>query len=197
MADAVPAPGVAPVGETKPVTPVVPAPAPVVTVEKKEAVKPLEKYSLKAPDGFEVDAAALEKFASWSHERGLTESQAKDVLARNLEERKAEQESQRNMLKEQDVAWKEELIKKAGGQKQFEAMSEHAKRFFDWLDADGSLRKDLENAGLSNWPRIVELAAAKGKAMAEDKLPAGANGVPSKPKSVEERLRERYAGKAE
>lgn len=174
-----------PATETKTSTP----PVEAAKVEAKPDKKEEAKYALKVPAGSDLDTAALERYVDFAKSHGLTEQAAQALVDRDHEAQKAQVEA----LKQQDAQWLGELEKDAEfGHQKFAENAEHAKRFFDWVDPDGSLREDLKTAGLAHWPKLVKLAAARGRMMAEDRLHAGADGVAKAPKSPEQRLKESY-----
>lgn len=192
-APAAPAPG-APwmeVGKTAPE-----APKPDAAKGEQKAPEPPakapEKFALKVPDGAEVNPASLEKLVSFAKENGLTEAQAQAILNRNVADAQAEQAALVNSIKAQNQAWLEEARKAPD----FKDRAEAAKRALDFADPDGSFRKKLDAAGMSNNPDLVDIFAKFGKGMKEDSLHAPSGGVPKTEKPVEERMKERYAGQS-
>lgn len=170
------------------------------TEEKKDDKPKAEvKYDLKLPKDSHMDPAAVDKFASFAKERGLTNEQAQAVLEANHEERKALIESGMSQLKSQNAEWLKALKddKEFGGDK-FSENADYAKKAFDRFDKDGQLRKALIEGHLDNHPGLVKFVTAIGKAFREDKVTAPTLNAPAKDtRDPREKLKEVYARQRE
>jgi hypothetical protein len=150
--EAVPATG-AP--ETKTVAaawlePAKPAATPATPESKNEEIK----YELKAPEGASLDAAALEGYVSFAKEHGLTPAQAQKILERDVASQKAANDALMAQVRDADQKSLKE-IQTAWGDK-FGEYSEDTKRAFDYVDPDGTMRKDIERAGVAHYRPLVE-----------------------------------------
>lgn len=128
-----------------------------------------DKFELKAPEGTNMEAAALEKFGTEMKSLGFTQEQAQKLLERDHGAQKARVQAEQTFMKAKDKEWLGE-VKNTWGTAKFAENSEHAKRGFDFLDPDGAMRKDMEAAGLAHWPKMVYAAERLGRALGEDKI---------------------------
>ena len=167
------------------------APAPIPAAEPK----PLEKTDLKIPEGKSMDAASLDTLLAFSKAQGLSKAQAQAILDRDLSSGEAQTVFYREEMKKQDGKWLDELKshKEFGGVK-FSESAEDAKRAFDYVDPDGSFRKDLEAAMLAHNPKLVMAFAKFGKLLKDDRLTTQSTSTPPK-KSLEEMLYPSMVGK--
>lgn len=154
-----------------------------------------DKYSLKGPDGKEVDPASVEKLTSFAKERGLSNEQAQAIYDRD----RAEQTAMVQQLQAENQKWLGTLQKEWGND--FKQNAEFAKRAFDAGDPDGSFRAALRAAHLDNHPQLVKFVAQFGRMMAEDKLdapPAAVTAKENKPaiKRLEDSYRQTNGGNA-
>lgn len=145
-------------------------PAPPAGEKPKEPAAPApQKFELKAPEGTSVDSAALEKFGTEMKALGFSQEQAQKLLERDLTAQKTRTQAEGDFMKAKDQEWLGE-VKGTWGTAKFAENSEHAKRGFDFLDPDGTMRKDMERAGLAHWPKMVYAAERLGRAIGEDKI---------------------------
>lgn len=138
---------------------------------KKETPKEPEKFDLKVPDGFTMEAAAKAKFESSMQELGLDAKQAQKLLDKQLADQKASHEETITLLKKQDADGVKAL-QTAWGTK-FAERSETVKRAFDYADPDGSFRKLLADSYLANNKPLIEFVEKFGALMKEDSISAG------------------------
>ena len=150
-----------------------------------EANKPQipEKYNLKAPEGSLLDAAAVEKIATYSKERGFTQEQAEAQLKRESEVHTSYMEGQKEALEKAAEGWIEEAKNdpEIGGDN-FAKNSEIGKRFVDHFGSP-KLKDALNESGLGNHPEFIRmiLGASKELGIEDDKW------VPGKPATTPER----------
>src|SRR6185436_703624 len=69
------------------------------------AAKPDEKFNLKVPDGFKLEAAGLDAFEAQMKALGVTADQAQKPLTRDLEAQKAADEAVLAQITKQDADW--------------------------------------------------------------------------------------------
>ena len=177
-------------GAPPPATPA-PAVTPAVVTPPVELAKtpPPAEYKFKLPEQTHMDQAAVDAFTALAKEKNWTPEQAQMILERDHSERASLMKSSQDAMAAEDARWKTELSgdKEFGGEK-FGENSELVKRAFDYADPDGSFRKALDAAKLSNNPQLVKFVWKFGKMMAEDKLSAKASGQPTPKRAVEESL---------
>ena len=172
--------------ETKPPVQTPPNPASVETpkveaakVPETPAAKPdapaakaavPEKYELKLPENSTLNAASVEKIASFAKERGLSQDQAQALLEREHSAVKENADKQQESLKTAQNAWLEQAQKdtEIGGDK-FKENAELSKRVVERFGSD-ALKKALNETGLGNHPELVRMIVRIGKAMSEDQL---------------------------
>lgn len=152
---------------------------PAKAAESNDKKEP-EKYSLKAPDGSSMDAKALETFGAQMQQLGVTQDQAQKLLEARHAEQKAAEADGWKAIRAQDQKWLSELQQdKEYGLANFGKNAERTKRAFDFIDPDGSMRREMADIGVSNWPKLMKGLAKFGARMEEDNLHTGANGVPA------------------
>lgn len=152
-------------------------------------VKEVTYEALKLPEKSHMTPEALTAFKAYAKERGLSEAQAQAVLERDHSERASYMKSGMDELTRTDAEWKKSLeTDKEFGNEKYGENAELVKRAFDYADPDGSFRKALEDAKLSNNPQLVKFVWKFGRMMAEDKLGAKASGQPSPKRNVEDSL---------
>jgi len=138
-----------------------------------------EKLKVTVPEGFKMEAAALEAFEADMSALGVTSEQAQKLLAKNLQAEKASHEALLSQLDKQDADWLGEL-KGAWGEK-FAENGEKLKRVYDYIDPQGDLRKGLEAMKLAHNPVLNKALAKLIPLFEEPKLkPPSAAGVPEK-----------------
>lgn len=139
------------------------------SADKDKPDGPPEKYEFSAPEGVELDAAALEKFEPLARELGLTQEQANKLVALQAE---LVAQQQTNMVAMRE-AWKSESEndKEIGG----DAFKPSMKAAQQALSKFGTpeLRAALDATGMGNHPELVRLMARVGKAMADDSFIKG------------------------
>jgi len=134
------------------------------------------KLDLKVPEGYTMDAAALDKFKSSMKELGLDSTAAQKILARDLKAQKESHEETISMLKRQDAEGVKALQSEWGTK--FAEKAEKVKRVFDFADPDGSFRKDLEASYLANNPKLIRFVEKFSDLVGEGKIASGTTGVP-------------------
>lgn len=155
-----------------------------------EPAKP-EKITIKAPEGVSIEAARLEKFGADMSALGVTQDVAQKLFDRHLAEEKASREADMAAMKATNDAWGQQL--KAEWGEKYGENAELTKRGFDYIDPDGSMRKELEGINAHNWPKLLNGIRKVGEMLREDKLHAPSNAVPAPKLSAEERLKRGYA----
>lgn len=155
-----------------------------------EPAKP-EKISIKAPEGVSIDAAVLEKFGADMSALGVTQDVAQKIFDRQMAAEKASREADVAAMKATNDKWGQQL-KTEWGEKYVEN-AELTKRGFDFVDPDGSMRKELEGINAQNWPKLLNGIRKVGEMLREDKLHVTTtNAVPAPKKSSEEKLADGY-----
>lgn len=166
-----PAPAAAPDPAAPPAAPVVP---PVAA-----------PYTLKVPDKSPLDAAYVEKIASFAKERGFSQEQAQALLERDSQNVIANEAAQQAALKEQSQQWVKDVMsdKEIGGKdaKQNVALAHRVIERF----ASPALVQQLRETGLGNHPELLRLFVNVGKMMSDDQLVTG-SGTPKIEKSAAE-----------
>lgn len=129
-----------------------------------------EKYDLKLPEGSQLDAARVEKIASFAKERGLSNEQAQVILERESSAVNEHVEAQKAQFEQRKAGWMSEIQadKEIGGEA-FKENAERAKRVVDRFGSD-TFKKILNDTGLGNHPELVRLFSRIGKDMAEDRM---------------------------
>ena len=181
-----PAPVVAPVAPAapEPVTSLLTDPAPADPAAPAPVVTP-EKYDLKVPDKSLLDAASVEKIASFAKDRGFSQEQAQALLERDNQNAVASEAAQQAALKEQSQQWVKDVMsdKEIGGKdaKQNVALAHRVIERF----ASPVLVQQLRETGLGNHPELLRLFVNVGKMMSDDQLVTG-SGTPKIEKSAAE-----------
>jgi hypothetical protein len=159
--------------------------------------KPKEdvKYELKAPEGASMDASALEGYVSFAKENGLTPAQAQKLLDRDVAAKKQADDAMWEQVRKTD-ADNLKGIQTAWGDK-FGENAEKVKRAFDYVDPDGSLRKDMERVGVAHHRPLVEAFLKVGELLANDSLrtPSIAGPAAKDNRTAHEKARDYYAAK--
>ncbi len=167
-----------------------PADAPPAAAKPAEPAKP-EKISVKAPEGVTIEAARLEKFGADMSALGVTQDVAQKLFEREMASEKASREADMSAMKATNDAWGQQL--KAEWGEKYGENAELTKRGFDYIDPDGSMRKELEGINAHNWPKLLNGIRKVGEMLREDKLHAPSGAVPAPKISAEERLKRGYA----
>jgi len=144
-----------------------------------------DKYDLKLPKDSPLGQESVERIASLSKERKLSQEQAQALLETESDAVASYAEMQKQTFAKQVGAWAEQTKtdKEIGGDN-FAKNAELAKRV---LDKYGSpeLKKALNDTGLGNHPELVRVFTRIAQSMKEDNLVlGGAQGVGKK--SIEE-----------
>jgi hypothetical protein len=138
--------------------------------EKKPEGAP-EAYEFKAPEGSELDKAAVEQFEPIARELNLSQEQAQKLV--DLYGTKVMPQ----LMKQQADTWQKQVAdwgaatkedKEIGGEK-FEANLTRAKQAMDKF-ATPELREFLETSGMGNHPELIRVFVKVGAAMSEDNL---------------------------
>lgn len=195
----VPAPAPAPAPEPAPAPAPEPKPEPITSLltdplkdeppKPGEAPpvpgKPLEEFKLKLPENALLDAASVEKIASFAKERGLSQEQAQALLERDDANAKAMEQFQQEQLKQQSQQWVKEVLadKEIGGvdAKKNVALAHRVIERF----ATPVLIEQLRSTGLGNHPELLRVFVNIGKLMTDDQLVLG-SGNPKIEKSTAE-----------
>lgn len=160
-----------------------------------EGTKEDVKYELKAPEGVSMDASALEGYVSFAKENGLTPAQAQKLLDRDVAAKKQADDAVWEQVRKTD-AENLKAIQTAWGDK-FGEKSERVKRAFDYVDPDGSLRKEMESIGVAHHRPLVEAFLKVGDLLANDSLrtPSIAGPAAKDNRTPHEKARDYYAQK--
>jgi len=167
-------------------------PAAVVADAKPAAVvaapKVPEKYDLKVPEGAFVDSKAVERIASLSKKRGLTNDQAQELLNEHADSVGAFVKDGEAELSRKSDSWQQEVKadKEFGGEKLPETL-EDCKRALGRF-ADPEFAKLLGEIPMGNYPGLVKTFARIGRAMKEDKLVTSTGGPAPIPKRAADLL---------
>lgn len=142
--------------------------------DAKTATVVPEKYTLKAPEGF--DATKLADVEKTAKELGLSNEAAQKLLERDAAQAKGFQDSAKAQLAELSTKWVDAIKadKEIGGES-FKGSVEAAHRALEKFGSD-ALRQALNETGLGNHPELVRTFARIGKAMSEDKFHSGEQG---------------------
>jgi len=185
----------APTPAPKETAPPAPAPEPksLLTDGLEEEVKPSPEdgtptppaIELKVPEKSLLDAASVERIASFAKERGLSQEQAQALLERDHENLVSSEVAQKAALDAQSKQWVKDIIsdKEIGGEgaKQNIALAHRVIEKF----ASPVLVQQLRETGLGNHPELIRLFVNVGKLMSDDQLVLG-NGAPTVEKSAAE-----------
>lgn len=126
-------------------------------------------YDFKAPEGMELDAAAVAKFKDLATELKLPADSAQKVVDLQVALKQAEAEA----FAAQVEKWGEETKadKEIGGAK-FDENLGLAKKGLEQF-ATPELRSLLDSTGMGNHPEVVRMLMKVGKAISEDSLVRG------------------------
>ena len=131
-------------------------------------------------------------------EYGVTPQVAQRLLESGLADRKAGEEAIAKQRTEMDATWQKQIETKYGPK--FAEANAMAKRGFDIIDPDQSIRKGMEAAGLKNWPAVFDGMERLGRMAASDRLhvesAAGADNSKLTPEQKIEQQYRKAAGKA-
>lgn len=131
-----------------------------------KVVTPPEKYELKAPEGMELDSAAVEEFNVWAKERKLSAADAQSAadIAIKMAQRQAEQ------TVATVKAWAEDCKndKELGGDK-FDENRGIAKSAVDTFGSP-EFKAILNASGWGNHPEFMRFALKIGKALGDDSV---------------------------
>lgn len=139
--------------------------------EQKKPEGAPEAYEFKAPEGSELDKAAVEQFEPIARELNLSQEQAQKLV--DLYGAKVMPQ----LMKQQADTWQKQVAdwgtatkedKEIGGEK-FEANLTRAKQAMDKF-ATPQLREFLETSGMGNHPELIRVFVKVGAAMSEDSL---------------------------
>jgi hypothetical protein len=122
---------------------------------------------------------------------GVTQDVAQKLFERELASEKASRDADMAAMKTTNENWGKQL-KSEWGEKYGE-YAELTKRGFDFVDPDGSMRKELEGINAHNWPKLLNGIRKVGEMLREDKLHAPSGATPAPKLSPEERLKRGYA----
>lgn len=120
------------------------------------------------PEGMEINAARLDKFAPIMKELGLDQAQAQTLVDAEVERVQAQQEEAANAFTQQKQDWFDaaESDKEYGGDK-FEQSSKLAGQAIDKFGTP-ELKKLMDDYGVGNHPEMVRFMYRVGKATQED-----------------------------
>lgn len=204
MTDAVDAPATTPVSGAEPApspaaepTPAAQEPAPATPPASEPEAEPSapavpEKYEFTAPEGYQLDAAATEKWSGVFKDLGLTQEQAQKLVDMDAERTasgaKAAQEAHARQIGEWVESIKQD--KELGGAKFEENISIAQKAMADF--GTPALRQMLEDSGLGSHPEVVRFFHAVGKELVEGKLHRSTTEQPQE-RSLAERMYPNHA----
>lgn len=151
--------------------------------EKDKKDESSKEIVLKVPDGAKLDAAHVERIATFAKERGLTQDQAQAIVDRDAQmvsDFAAQQEKTKAVWRSET-----ETDTEVGGDKLKEA-SELAKRVVHRY-GDQELLEELDKTGYGNNRLLVRLFSRIGKELGEDRLvlPGTQTQVPHKTSPAE------------
>lgn len=157
-------------------------------VESVEVPEIPETYEFKAPEGIELDDAAVERLGTVAKDLGLTQEQAQKLLEHDLAAGQETAAAQEARLAEITGQWLEQAKsdKEFGGE-QFEANVVKARQVLDRFGTP-ELKQALNHSGYGNYPELIRMLVRIGKSMAEDKFVGSGATVPDPPKSLAEKL---------
>lgn len=129
---------------------------------------PLDGYEFKAPEGVELDKAALGEFLPLAKEMGLNAEQAQKLV--DLQARFTQQQAQSYV--DQQAKWVDDIKADAdfGGAK-FDESLRQAKAVVDFVGPE--FKEFLNTSGMGNHPVIFRALAKLGPKFASDKVVTG------------------------
>ncbi|WP_210515157.1 peptidase [Pantoea ananatis] len=139
--------------------------------EQKKPEGAPEAYEFKAPEGSELDKAAVEQFEPIARELNLSQEQAQKLV--DLYGTKVMPQ----LMKQQADTWQKQIADwgtaakddaEIGGDK-FDGNLTRAKQAMDKF-ATPQLREFLETTGMGNHPELIRVFVKVGAAMSEDNL---------------------------
>lgn len=138
-----------------------------------------EKYELKLAENSSLPAARLDAIAAEAKEKGLSNEQAQELVAKEEGVVNGYVKGLHETLATRQNQWIETVKadKELGGENFKEAV--HYSNQFVKKFGSENLIKELEVSGLGNHPEVVRMFSRAGRAMANDKLVT--KGVESKP----------------
>lgn len=148
-----------------------------------------DSYDLKAPEDFELPEGAMEKFTESAKDLGLSNEQAQKLLDREIALSKEYRESSQTQIREQIIAWGEQVRSdpEIGGER-FDRAMHDARSALDKLGTD-SLKQLLKESGYGSHPEVVRLFSKIGGMLREDDTLLGSSPKPRPTeKSTEEKL---------
>lgn len=167
-----------------------PAKTEPVKAETKPAEKTAEiKYELKLPKDSLLDAAEVEKEASFAKEKNLSPDVAQAVLERKAQAVKAYKEAQEANLKRiSSEVWPEQLRSHPdfGGEK-FNETVELARRAFHSFASKEHIA-EMDRTGLGNHPDHIMAWARVGRMIGDGKILAGGRPAGQGPKTIAQRI---------
>jgi predicted DNA-binding protein (UPF0251 family) len=144
------------------------APSETQTDNKDAKAGAPEKYEFKAPEGVELDAAAIAEFEPLARELNLNQEQAQKLLELHTKTLQNQAQSQTQVAAKQIEAWVGEIKadKEIGGTN-FDSSVRHAQAAAKKFGSPEFLAA-LDATGMGSHPELVRVFARIGKAMAED-----------------------------
>lgn len=144
------------------------APSETQTDNKDAQTGAPEKYEFKAPEGVELDAAAIAEFEPLARELNLNQEQAQKLLELHTRTLQNQAQSQTQVAAKQIEAWVGEIKadKEIGGAN-FDSSVRHAQAAAKKFGSPEFLAA-LDATGMGSHPELVRVFARIGKAMAED-----------------------------
>ena len=144
--------------------------------EKKEETK----YEFKIPDGININKELLSKYESIVKEYSIKPEVAQKIIDIEAEIIK---NNESEIIKAREE-WKKETLKELGNNAEVEI--KYAQKAVEKF-GDDELVKLLDETGLGNRKEVIKIFAKIGKAISEDTLSEGKNGI-TQDKTLEERL---------
>lgn len=147
-----------------------------------------EKYDLKLPDGSRLEAAHVEKIASYSKEHGLSNEQAQKLLERDNSLVADFFDGQKAQFEANKTAWLEEskTDKEIGGDS-LGKNAELSKRVLDRFGTE-KFKQLLDETGAGNHPEFIRVFTRIGRLMSEDQFVMPGTQPTNAKKSTEEIL---------
>ena len=135
--------------------------------KQQEEQKP-EPYELAAPEGFDVPEDNLKGFSDVCNKAGITKAQAEQLLAWHHEQHKLNVDFSSQQEAKVLEGWKQDILSdKEFGGKNYKATVADARRAFQVIDPDGSLREFLRESKGQYHPEVIRAVARVGRMMGE------------------------------
>lgn len=135
--------------------------------QQQEEQKP-EPYELAAPEGFDVPEDNLKGFSDVCNKAGITKAQAEQLLAWHHEQHKLNVDFSSQQEAKVLEGWKQDILSdKDFGGKNYKATVADARRAFQVIDPDGSLREFLRESKGQYHPEVIRAVARVGRMMGE------------------------------